>query len=189
MKRLNKKALILSLIALSIMLFATLVNAQELNEVTAWTDKPKYTSGEKGTLNIAFYNSRDVAVAVKNITLTYMTWRAYSSDMWIGNETRTLNVPVSGKNTVVFGDITFTVPTDGRGISTSVLIKVGTDHGFAYGSANVNVFETPSYMERIISLFTILVALLIVCTIIIAATIFLSSRRPQVTRIKEEKEE
>jgi len=44
-------------------------------------------------------------------------------------------------------------------------------------------------MEQIITLFTIQVVLLIVCTIIIAATIFLSARRPRITWKAEEKVE
>jgi len=40
-----------------------------------------------------------------------------------------------------------------------------------------------------VTLFTIQAVLLIVCTVIIAATIFLSARRPQVTWKAEEKGE
>jgi hypothetical protein len=40
-------------------------------------------------------------------------------------------------------------------------------------------------MDKIITLFTIQAVLLIICTIIIAATIFLSVRRPRVTWKKE----
>jgi hypothetical protein len=43
-------------------------------------------------------------------------------------------------------------------------------------------------MDQIITLFTIQVVLLIVCTIIIAATIFLSTRRPQIMWKTEEKQ-
>jgi len=44
-------------------------------------------------------------------------------------------------------------------------------------------------MDKLVTLFTVLVVLVIVCTIIIAATIFLSARKPQVTWKPEEKPE
>ncbi|MEM2971720.1 MAG: hypothetical protein QW270_04785 [Candidatus Bathyarchaeia archaeon] len=190
----KKKMFALSLLILSMSLYASISNAQ-YDEVTVWTNKAEYAPGEKGALYIAFYNNRDEAVAIKNVTITYYNWLAYIDGEWVGNETRTMDVPVSGKSTklindVVEGDITFTVPTDGRAVTTYVRIQIGTDKGFEYGSATINVQEpTPRYMEQITTLFTVQVVLIIVCTIIIAATIFLSMRRPQVTWKAEEKEE
>jgi hypothetical protein len=181
--------LVLSAVILSIVLCVPLVTAAyEPNDVTVWTDKQKYVPGEKGTLYVAFYNSIDVAVTIQSITIIYNSWKAYSGENWIGNETRTVNIPLSGKGAHVFNDITFTVPTDGRAVNTSVSVEIKTDHGYEYGGGYINVPKVPSYMEQIVTLFTILVVLLIVCTIIIAATIFLSARRPQVMwRRPEEK--
>jgi hypothetical protein len=189
-KNLNKKMLVLSAVILSTVLCVPLViAAYEPHEVTVWTDKQKYAAGEKGTLYIAFYNNRDVAVTIENITITYYSWMAYTGEKWVGNETQTVNIPLSAKSTHVFDDITFTVPTDGRAVSTSAYVEIGTDHGYKYGSGSINVPEVPSYMEQIVTLLTILVVLVIVCTIIIAATIFLSARRPQVTWRPQEKTE
>jgi methionine aminopeptidase len=104
-----------------------------------------------------------------------------------------MDVPISGKSTKLINDvvdITFTVPTDGRAVDTSVKVEIGTDKGFEYGYASINLQEpTPKYMEQIATLFTIQVVLLIVCTIIIAATIFLSARRPSLVWKAEEKAE
>jgi hypothetical protein len=189
-KRLNKKMLVLTAVILSTVLCVPLVvAAYEPYEVTVWTDKQKYVAGEKGTLYIAFYNNRDVAVTIQNITITYYSWMAYTGEKWVGNETQTVNIPLSAKDTHVFDDITFTVPTDGRAVTTTVYVEIGTDHGYKSGSGYINVPEVPSYMGQIVTLFTILVVLLIVCTIIIAATIFLSARRPQVTWRPQEKTE
>jgi hypothetical protein len=185
----NKKVLVLSLVVFSVLPFFSLVNAQELQPVTAWTDKSKYALGEKGMLYVAFYNDKDTAVEIRNVTIVYTNWNAYIDGRWVGNETRTLSIPLSSKAVYVFSDLTFTVPVDGRGISTGVSIKIGTDYGYKTGYAYVNVLETPRYMEQIITLFTILLVLTIVCTIIVAATIFLSGRRPQVIWRKEEKVE
>ena len=53
----------------------------------------------------------------------------------------------------------------------------------------IQVVKTPVYMDQIVTIFTIQVVLLIICTIIIAATIFLSARRPQITWRREEVKE
>ncbi|MGB9778798.1 MAG: hypothetical protein ACP5LB_02435 [Candidatus Bathyarchaeia archaeon] len=188
----NKKILALSLIILSMLLYISIAKAQEPNEVTAWTNKQEYAPGEKGTLYIAFYNNRNEAVAVKNVTLIYYAWRAYIGGAWVGNETYTMDVPLSGKTTKLLNDvveITFTVPTDGRAVETNVGVIVGTDKGYEYGGATIKIVETSRYMEQIVTLFTIQAVLLIVCTVIIAATIFLSARRPQVMWKAEEKGE
>jgi hypothetical protein len=98
---------------------------------------------------------------------------------------------VPSKGVYKFEDITFTVPTDGRGVPTGVSIRIGTNKGYVDegGSYYINVYTAPKYMEQVITLFTIQVVLIIVCTIIIAATIFLSARRPQVVWKAEEKGE
>jgi len=186
---LGRKTLLLSLIVLSVIMCIPLVATQDVDEVTAWVDKPKYILGDRGTLFVAFYNNRDVAVAVKNITLVYMSWRAFAGGAWIGNETRTYDVPVSGKNMHLFGDITFSVPTDGRGMNTAVQITIGTDHGFESGSAYITVYENSPYMDRIISLLTLLVALMVVSAIILTAAILIASRTAQVVRIKKEEQQ
>ncbi len=186
----NKKMLVLIALTLSIILCTPLViAAYEPDDVTVWTDKPKYTSGEKGTLYIAFYNDKDVAVTVKNITIIYSNWLAYTGEKWVGNETRSVDIPLSGGTIHVFNDITFTVPTDGRATYTKAYVTIGTDHGYKYANCGIDVPQVPSYMEQIVTLFTVLVVLLIVCTIIVAATIFLSARRPQVTWKPEQKAE
>ena len=185
----NKKTLTLAMLTLSTFLLISLVNAQAPDEVTAWTDKQKYAPGERGTLYVAFYNNRDVAVTVKNITVTYYEWRAFVGDIWVGNETQTIDIPLSGKTSKLLNDvidIAFTVPSDGRAISANVQIEIDTDQGYETGYSYINVPETPVYVEQMVTLLTVQVVLLIVCTIIIAATIFLSTRRPQTMWRKEE---
>jgi hypothetical protein len=68
-------------------------------------------------------------------------------------------------------------------------LKFETDSlGTIYGDNLIYITQTPRYMDQIITLFTIQVVLLIVCTIIVAATIFLSARRPQIMWKSEEKQ-
>ena len=180
------------------MFYVSLANAQAPlpAEVTVWTDRQVYAPGEKGTLYIAYYNNHDRALTIKNITITYYNWRAYIGGKWIGNETYIVTVPMSKGQTLLLNDemdedITFTVPDDGRAVDCYIEVKIGTDEfEYRYGNSNIDVQDpTPKQMEQIVTLFTILVVLLIVCTIIIAATIFLSARRPRITWKAEEKVE
>jgi hypothetical protein len=188
--RLNKKIFALVIMAVSALILIPLTNAEpQPQEMTTWTDKPgKYAPGEVGTLNIVFYNSRASAVTIQKIIGVFNNWRAYKSGQWEGNQTLTVNQAVVSKG-VYTTSVTFTVPTDGRAVSTSVDITIQTtevgDIGPLYGS--VAVTTTPRFMDQIVTLFTIQVVLIIVCTVIIAATIFLSVRRPQATWRTEEK--
>jgi hypothetical protein len=183
----NKRMLALVIVAFSTLLLTSTLNAQ--GAITAWVDKQKYNPGDKGTLYIAFLNSEDFGVRIENVTITYDSWQAYKDGDWVGNETQTIGADV-GKGSVYRIEISFTVPDDGRAKSTYVDVRVGTDFGYQYESyaAYIEVSETPSYMEQIITLFTIQVVLLIVCTAIIAGTIFLTARRPHVTWKAEEKQ-
>ena len=190
----NKRMLALVIVALSLFLVIPLTSAAvAIQPVTVWTDKQKYAPGEKGTLYVAFYNTRDEPVDIKNITIVYQSWAAYIEGTgWVGNETKTITKPLSSKQTFIFKNedaITFTVPTDGRGASTNVYVEIGTNKGYVTDYGYITVPDTPRYMDQIVSLFTIQIVLIIVATIIVAATIFLSARRPpQMIWKSEEKE-
>jgi hypothetical protein len=86
----------------------------------------------------------------------------------------------------------FTVPTDGRAVDTPVQIEVHTEEAGVISLPGdkllIRVSETPLYMVQILNLLTVHVVLMIVCTIIIAAIIFLSTRRPKAVWVEEEKE-
>jgi len=182
----------LVIVAVSALLLIPLINAAEPHpqEMMAWTDKWEYAPGEAGTLNIVFYNDGASAVTVQKVFVVFTEWWVYKDGNWEGNQTLTLTpaVAVAGKG-VYATSVDFTVPTDGRATSTSVAITIRTaevgDVGPLYGS--VVVATTPRYMDQIVTLLTVQVVLIIVCTVIIAATIFLSARRPQVTWKAEEK--
>jgi hypothetical protein len=154
---LNRKIFALSLLTLSIALLVPFATAQPDLLMKAWTDKPDYMPGEKVVVYIALNNTGTSALTVEEIMVTYEAWRA-------------------------------SVPTDGRARSTSVNVMVSTDRGSMMytDAAYIEVSWTPRFMEQIITLFTVQVVLLIVCTIIIAATIFLSARRPQTMWRREE---
>jgi hypothetical protein len=187
--RLNKKIFALVIMAFSALLLIPLTNAQP-QQLTTWTDKSEYAPGEAGTLNIVFYNSRASAVTIQKIIVVFNNWRAYKNGQWEGNQTLTFTPPVAVAGKGVYAtSVTFTVPTDGRAVSTSVDITIQTTEVGDIGplDGSVAVTTTPKFMDQIVTLFTIQVVLIIVCTVIIAATIFLSVRRPQVTWKTEEK--
>ena len=167
----------------------SLANAQVPEVITAWTEKPEYAPGETGTLHIVFYNDRTSAVTIEKITIVFDEWRAYRNDQWEGNQTIQVNQAVVSKGTYEKA-VTFTVPTDGRAKSTDVSITFKTTEAGSISldpKYSISVLQTSKYMEQIVMIFTIQVVLIIVCTIILAATIFLSVRRPQVTWRTEEK--
>ena len=193
--KVNKKwILTLSLICISIILFVPLTHAGGPSDIlTMWTDKPAYSVGQVGKLYITYNNIGGNPVTIRYITVIFEKWWAYdkAKSQWIGNITYTPSdaEKTITEHTVRVYEIGFTVPSDGRAVETNANIKVYTtpDEPRAVSTIKISVVETPVYMEQIITLLTIQVVLIIVCTIIIAATIFLSVRRPQVTWRTEEK--
>ncbi|MFW6117689.1 MAG: hypothetical protein ACOC6G_03800 [Thermoproteota archaeon] len=185
-----KKIFALVTIALTVMAVATVANAQvAVPTVNIRTDKPRYLLGERGTLHITLYNDRETPVSIHNITLVYNQWQGYIHNKWVGNETVDLDLTVKEKGTKFLTSLDFTVPDDGRAAENcQVNVKIGTSMGFEYGSTTIHIAKTPHYMQQIINLLTILVVLLIVCTIILAATIFLSRPRTEKTPIESEEE-
>jgi hypothetical protein len=170
----------------------------------AYTEEIQYLPGQQGTLYIVILNYRDQPVEIKNITI-YYPWINYDkTNGWIGNYTV---IPSSTEKTLSSNggklekEISFSVPNDGKLISGSsttpyaniyVYDKDGNVVASTYAYINVDVpivHLTFQDMDKIVMLFTVLVVLLIVCTVIIAATIFLSMRRPQVTWKAAEKAE
>lgn len=191
MINMNRKTLILTIIFLSVLLYISLASAQEPEAITAWTNKPNYNPGESGTLYIVFYNNRDRALTLEKIIVTFESWRAYKDGLWEGNQTIAVNKAIASGETHLI-EATFTVPTDGRAVSTAIDIRVYTTEAGVISSPSAKQFyvyvsETPNYMEQIVTLFTIQTVLTIVCTIIIAAAIFLSVRGPQIIWRKETK--
>jgi len=190
----DEKILILSLICISTLLFAPLTQAQVFSRIVAWTDKSEYFAGQTGRLYITYENNRSNPVIISKITVTFEEWQAYINSKWTGNLTYEPkeNEGTVTEHTARTFEISFTVPSDGRAKTTDLHITVYTNEpvpDWKDISDGIRVVETPVYIEQIITLFTIQVVLMIVCTIIIAATIFLSARGPQVTSRKEEKAE
>lgn len=171
--------------------------------IYAWTDKTYYDPGGSGTLTIVIRNDRtDTNLILENITITY-PWFAYLGNKWDGNDTITPSPPfnLSKNGAKVYNTtVTFTVPNDGRasslGIglvdsvvrSSEISIQVAVDKSpFVYTDyVPLDLRSSPSYtsvqdMGTTNTLLAVLVVLLVVCTLIITATMFLTSRKPKVT--------
>lgn len=190
MRAVNKRIVFTSLLLFLLAQNIPFASAQK--PITAWTDKPTYSPGDSGTLYIAFYNTEDTAVTVNKTVIIFENWIAFKDGKWEGNVTIEVNKALTSKE-VYFTKIDFKVPTDGRAVDTPVQIAVYTNEaGIIAPPAPeflIHVSETPPYMTQILNLFTIHVVLMIVCTIIIAATIFLSTRRPRAIWVEEEQKE
>lgn len=184
----NKKMLALLMFVVAIAVMSPIVAAQP-PRITAWTDKSKYSPGDKGTINIAYYNDRSEAVEIKNMTVIFDDWNAYIGNQWVGNVTVIVGSTLTAGSVQVLDEAKFTVPTDGRAISTRADFTIYTDHGVEYGTVYITVETTIKSLDQIVSMFTILLVLLVVCSLIIAGAVFLANRRPQVTWSKEPKTE
>lgn len=173
----------------------------ETVNIYAWTDKIYYEPGEGGKLTIVIRNDRtDVDLILYNVTIRY-PWFAYTGEKWDGNDTINLSpLPTLEKNGGSKAlTAEFTVPMDGRVTSlygpSSISITAYVDKlPYSYnGSATIYVKSTPFFIsienfDKFITLLTIQVVLLIVCAIIIAAVIFLSTRTPREVCTEGEKE-
>jgi hypothetical protein len=193
-------ALILMISAASILLSAASADPQFSGQIVAeaYTKDVQYMPGQTGTLYVVVLNYKSSPIEIKNITILY-SWFNYAKDKgWIGNDTIILSstektLPSDGGK--FEKEVQFSIPNDGSLLSASPSadITVYDKDGYEVASttAYIKVAVPSLYMgvqdvDKLTTLFTVQVVLLIVCTIIIAATIFLSTRRPQVTWRKEE---
>ena len=183
MRRLKKKMYTMIILAVSVLLIIPLAGAQGPGQLTAWTDRPEYGPGESGTLSFTFLNLMGRTIAIKKITILFTHWQAYKNGQWEGNQTIEVNSALV-VDQLYQNSTKFTVPTDGRATTTWLEITIQTDEfgdlTYRYPDTPIiPVILTPRYMEQIVTLLTIQEVLIIVCTIIIAATVFLSSRKPK----------
>lgn len=172
--------------------------------IYAWTDKTYYNPGESGKLTVVIRNDRtDQDLILYNVTVVF-PWFVYTGDKWEGNITVILSrlEPLQKNGGVSKHVIDFTVPSDGRAsfsayyFQAEIYIEVAVDKAPYRYDEDVPIYikSAPLYMsledaDKLITLFTVQVILVIVCTIIIAAAIFLSMRRPKAVWVEEEKAE
>lgn len=178
------------MVAVLAMLCTQSVAAQAIT-LDAWTDKAQYDPGEKGKLKISILNGMDNPVEIYNITIMF-PWFLYDADKgeWVGNETikgEPLATMTSAgtENDHYYKEVEFTIPRDGRAImGDTIAIGVWTSEGLINGNADI-VVAAPSWPMSIVDLdmwMTSLTVVIVICTIILAIVIFLSTRRPRAHR-------
>jgi len=197
---LKKLVIILLALAMFSMVSVPSVRAQDI-EGWVSVDKNTYEPGEQGAIYITIRNTGDDPIEVKNVTIEFTDWMIYTEDGWdpLGNKTIVYDpvIIVSSETAVALDEITFTIPNDARGHSTSVDLSIYTNkgklHTYAIKGWNNQIQVMDAYslrylkaMDNIVTLLTVVSILAIISAIIIAAAIFLSGRRPRVTWQKEE---
>jgi hypothetical protein len=180
------------------MLSLTLASSVRANGVEAYVnfDKVEYRPGEQGTISITIRNNSGDPIEVKNVSVVFSNWMMYTVDGWdeLGNKTIDYSDldPIGSNKTVALDAVSFTVPSDGRAVSTHVDILVYTNKPVPIQyDAYVTVVDPSTLgllraMDNIVTLLTIVAILAIISAIVIAAAVFLSGRRPSVTWQKEE---
>jgi uncharacterized membrane protein len=182
-----KENILILLVALAAtsLAFLPLCKASANLAVYGYTDKPFYRPGDTGTLNLWVYNSGTEDLILKNVTIHYPWFNPVG--LWEGNVTIT---PSTAVVIAVGGNwsttSSFTVPNDGRvsAGSSSISINVVTDKTTQSSYILMGVASVPNYyslqnMDQLLNWLMILVVAIVVCTLIIAAAIFISVHRRQ----------
>jgi len=173
----------------SAILFVSLTRVQAAPEefnVYAWVDKLQYSPGDSGTLYITIRNDLDDEVYVYNITIIY-PWHAYVIDRWEGNTTIEIKDVIKREGGVLNKESTFEVPSNGRAIDLGDIgVYVYTDElGLEQTTAPISVANPPVHMvvKDMDMWMTSLVVAVVVCTIILAIVVFLSTRGTRMSRV------
>jgi hypothetical protein len=149
-------------------------------QTAIWTDRVEYSPSDTGTLFLAYYNDRGRTLAIEDMVVIFESWRGYTtSGGWEGNQTIEVSEAVVSQG-VFYTSLKFTVPTDGRANSTIVrLIIETTELGPIEASGFVNVQYVPRYFEQIVMWLMLIVVMILIGIVIVAATMYLSLRRPR----------
>jgi hypothetical protein len=157
--------------------------------VYIWTDKPQYKPGEKGTLKISVLNNRTEPIEIRNITIIY-PWYTYDAEkgQWIGNATIKLEPAemLASSGGKYYKPVEFTIPSDGRVIMGSTIhVAVGTSKGIISENVGLSIAAAsfPMSIENMDVWMTSLTVAMVICTIILAIVIFLSTRRAREPRM------
>jgi hypothetical protein len=184
------------IVALAILAFAPAANAYTTIVVSGYCDKTNYKPGDTVTMTIYLRQAGTDTIVFANATVAYPWYNI----LWGGNQT--VDAPstaiVPGKNWNF--TVTFTIPTDGRAhggyvtidyyytIAGAPIVYHGSDSSVYLQVTTVPYYFTFENMDNLITIITVETVLIIISAIIIAAAIFLSTRRPKVTWTAEQKE-
>jgi hypothetical protein len=183
--RMRKELIIvaLSLVVLSVVSIPS-INAG--GEVYVILNKTQYEPDEKGTISITVRNTGTAPLSIKNVTVKFTNWMAYTEKGWdpLGNQTIIYEsaVIVEEKKAKALPDITFTVPKDSRATNTNVEIWIYTNEPTPIPAMTYIHVVDPSTqnslnaMNSIVTLLTVGVILLVISAIIVAAAVFVAGR-------------
>lgn len=185
------------ILACLVMLSVQSVAAQDMT-VNVWTDKAQYEPGEKGVLEISILNEEDAPYEIYDITIVY-PWTVYDAEKgeWIGNETikgdTRILATLTSKGGDYYKESEFTVPSDGRAVmGDTIHIYINRSDPDPDTPWDCNTkpphveVAAPIWPMSIVDLdmwMTSLTVAIVICTIILAIVVFLSTRRARAPRI------
>jgi uncharacterized membrane protein len=185
--------LLFVVLATAALALSPLCNAVASVAVYGYTDQTFYKPGDTGVLNFWVYNSGTEPLILENLTIYYPWYNPQG--LWGGNQTiipSTSSVIQAGGNWS--STTSFTVPNDGRAPSGSSVIRITvyTDKAQSSSTISLSVTSVPFYfslqnMDQLTTWLAILVALMVICTLIIAAAVYFSVHRRRMTLIPEQK--
>lgn len=182
----NKKISIIALIfAFSLLVpMATAAFSPDNVNIYLWTDKTQYQPGETITLYITILNAKSEDITIQQIKIE-TPWFTYIRDHWEGNQTMQINKVVTA-GTPYSNSTTIPIPNDGRattsGTAIDINVEIDTTAGPFEREITANIANPPFTvrdMDTLVLLSAVLIILIVVCTALIAAAIFLSARKPE----------
>lgn len=186
----RRKIIVLLVFATLSLVLMPLVYANGIH-VYVNKDKYEYAPGETGTISVVLRNTGNDPIEVHNVSIQFTAWMMYTVDGWdeLGNDTIVYDeaIVVGGNKTVALEDISFTVPSDGRAVSTNVELWIYSNLPGPLQPYAEQINVVPSSqrsilraLDNIVVLLTVAAILAILGAMIIAAAVFLSARRPNV---------
>lgn len=183
MVRLNKRTIILLVsVMFVVMELFSVARADPVVSISGYTEKPSYNPGQSGTVTLFVYNRGPEDTVLKNVTVRY----PWYNPAWGGNDTfANINVTLSSGESWN-GSKTFTIPSDSRAapgtITVAAVYTVGTSTQTVEDDVMmsiVNPSDVSQSIDRLINYVTVAIALMVICTVIIAAAIFLGASKLQ----------
>ena len=109
--------IIVLLLSLSVSLISITAGADPNVSVYLSTNKPYYTYGESGKLDVTVRNEGPGPIEIRNISVTF-PWFGWYNGKWDGNETiKDIDAAVAENATSETFEVPFTIPAEGRGVS------------------------------------------------------------------------
>ncbi len=114
----NVIAIVILLLSLSVSLISITAGADPDLSIYLSTNKPYYTYGQSGKLYVTVRNEGPGPIEIRNISVIF-PWFGWYNGKWDGNDTlKDIDVAIAENATSETFEFTFTVPAEGRGLSS-----------------------------------------------------------------------